>query len=169
MFDECTENRLELKGRADIEPLVNAFYERVRKDELLGFIFDELARTRWEVHLSKMGFTRCKFACPRTLGDMQRIEKVGGESHKDARFVFLSIDPDNDVPEQMKQAMTERGMDAGRWLFLTAPEPVVRDVAVALKFQYQWVEGFLAHSNLIAVMDEQGRVVHRDETLGGDL
>ena len=128
-----------------------------------------LGDLRGRVRVLTMGFTRCKFACPRTLGDMQRIEKVVGESHKDARFVFLSIDPDNDVPERMKQAMTERGMDAGRWLFLTAPEPVVRDVAVALKFQYQWVEGFLAHSNLIAVMDEQGRVVHRDETLGGDL
>lgn len=54
MFDESTENRPELKGRADIERLVNAFYERVRKDELLGFIFDEVARTRWEVHLPKM-------------------------------------------------------------------------------------------------------------------
>jgi hemoglobin len=54
MFDESTENQPELKGRADIERLVNAFYERVRKDELLGFIFDEVARTRWEVHLPKM-------------------------------------------------------------------------------------------------------------------
>ena len=116
-----------------------------------------------------MGFTRCKFACPRTLGDMQRIEKSVGESDEEVRFVFLSIDPDNDAPERMKQAMRERGMDAGRWLFLTAPEPVVREVAVALNFQFQWVEGFLAHSNLIAVMDEEGRVVHRDETLGGDL
>lgn len=128
-----------------------------------------LGDLRGKVRVLTLGFTRCKFACPRTLGDMQRIETELGEAGKDVAFVFLSIDPDNDLPERMKQAMTERGMDPARWTFLTAPEPVVRDVAVALNFQYQWVEGFLAHSNLIAVMNEQGNVVHRDEALGGDL
>lgn len=44
----------DLTGRPDIERLVNAFYERVRGDDLLGFIFDEVARTDWEAHLPKM-------------------------------------------------------------------------------------------------------------------
>lgn len=47
-------NKPDINGRPEIEMLVNAFYERVRKDELLGFIFDELARTNWEMHLPKM-------------------------------------------------------------------------------------------------------------------
>ena len=54
MFDEGSATRPDLKGMADIERLVNAFYERVREDELLGFIFDEVAKIRWEVHLPKM-------------------------------------------------------------------------------------------------------------------
>jgi hemoglobin len=44
----------DLTGRPDIERLVDAFYERVRGDDLLGFIFDEVARTDWEAHLPKM-------------------------------------------------------------------------------------------------------------------
>ncbi len=44
----------DLQGRADIERLVNAFYERVRRDELLGFIFDEVAGIDWSAHLPKM-------------------------------------------------------------------------------------------------------------------
>ena len=44
----------DLAGRPDIETLVNAFYERVRGDALLGFIFDEVARTDWQAHLPKM-------------------------------------------------------------------------------------------------------------------
>lgn len=44
----------DLQGRPDIERLVNAFYDVVRKDELLGFIFDEVARTNWETHLPRM-------------------------------------------------------------------------------------------------------------------
>ena len=44
----------DLQGRPDIERLVNAFYEVVRQDEILGFIFDEVARTHWETHLPRM-------------------------------------------------------------------------------------------------------------------
>lgn len=44
----------DLQGRPDIERLVNAFYEVVRKDELLGFIFDEVANTHWDTHLPRM-------------------------------------------------------------------------------------------------------------------
>jgi hemoglobin len=54
MFKEDTELKPDLTGRADVERLVNAFYGKVRQDEVLGFIFDEVAQTNWEVHLPKM-------------------------------------------------------------------------------------------------------------------
>ncbi len=44
----------DITGRPDIESLVNAFYERVRRDDLLGFIFKDVARTDWSTHLPKM-------------------------------------------------------------------------------------------------------------------
>ena len=44
----------DLNGRPEIERLVNAFYDRVRADAVLGFIFDEVSRTNWEAHLPKM-------------------------------------------------------------------------------------------------------------------
>ena len=44
----------ELAGRPEIEQLVNAFYARVQRDELLGFIFNDIARTDWSTHLPKM-------------------------------------------------------------------------------------------------------------------
>ncbi|MDZ4290117.1 MAG: group III truncated hemoglobin [Prosthecobacter sp.] len=44
----------DLNGRPEIETLVNAFYQRVRADDRLGFIFDEVAGTDWSSHLPKM-------------------------------------------------------------------------------------------------------------------
>ena len=41
-------------GRPEIELLVNTFYERVQQDELLGFIFTDVAKTNWATHLPKM-------------------------------------------------------------------------------------------------------------------
>jgi hemoglobin len=44
----------DITSRADIERLVNTFYERVRGDELLGPIFDTVAQVDWDAHLPKM-------------------------------------------------------------------------------------------------------------------
>ena len=44
----------DLAGRADIERLVNTFYEKIRSDDLLGFIFNDVAKTDWAAHLPRM-------------------------------------------------------------------------------------------------------------------
>ena len=44
----------DITGRAEIELLVNTFYDRVRSDDLIGFIFTQVAQTNWETHLPKM-------------------------------------------------------------------------------------------------------------------
>lgn len=38
----------------DIQLMVNRFYEVVRKDELIGPIFDNIIQDRWPMHLEKM-------------------------------------------------------------------------------------------------------------------
>jgi hemoglobin len=49
-----TSDTRDIASRADIERLVNRFYERVRGDDLLGPIFDDVAQTDWARHLPKM-------------------------------------------------------------------------------------------------------------------
>jgi hemoglobin len=49
-----TATRPDITGRADIECLVNTFYDKIRKDDLLGFIFNDVAKTDWAAHLPKM-------------------------------------------------------------------------------------------------------------------
>ena len=43
-----------LESREDIEFLVNAFYNKVGKDETIGFFFNEVAKVNWSHHLPKM-------------------------------------------------------------------------------------------------------------------
>lgn len=47
-------NRKEIENFEDIQIMVNDFYGKVRKDELLGPIFDERIQDRWPEHLDKM-------------------------------------------------------------------------------------------------------------------
>lgn len=44
----------DLNDRNDIIRLVDGFYERIRSDEKLGPVFEEIAQVDWETHLPKM-------------------------------------------------------------------------------------------------------------------
>jgi hemoglobin len=43
-----------LETREDIELLVNKFYEKVGKDETIGFFFNDIVKVNWDLHLPKM-------------------------------------------------------------------------------------------------------------------
>ena len=43
-----------LESRNDIEFLVNAFYDKISKDEKIGFFFNDVAKVDWSHHLPKM-------------------------------------------------------------------------------------------------------------------
>ena len=44
----------EIESFEDIQKLVNCFYDKVRKDELIGPLFNARMRDRWPQHLEKM-------------------------------------------------------------------------------------------------------------------
>lgn len=44
----------DILGRDEIVRLVDRFYEKVRDDETLGFIFDKVAQVDWPAHLPRM-------------------------------------------------------------------------------------------------------------------
>jgi sulfatase modifying factor 1 len=129
----------------------------------------KLDQLRGKPRIVTMGFTSCKFACPRIIGDMKRIEAELGADADKAGLVFFSFDTAADNPAQMKKAAGEQKLDLGRWTFAISDEETIRQLAVALQFKFATVEGFLTHSNLIAVLDADGNIVHREETLGADI
>ena len=122
-----------------------------------------------KVRVLTMGFTSCQYACPRIVGDLQRIETALGKEADKLGFVFVSIDSVRDTPEKLAAFAAERKITSGRWTFLNGNAEAVRDLAVAMAFKYQQVEQDFAHSNLIAVLDAKGNVVHREEALGADI
>jgi len=43
-----------IETREDVEFLVNKFYDKVGKDETIGFFFNDIAKVNWDLHLPKM-------------------------------------------------------------------------------------------------------------------
>lgn len=44
----------DIQNREDIERLVNTFYDAVKTDSVIGYLFTDVARIKWEHHLPKM-------------------------------------------------------------------------------------------------------------------
>ncbi len=46
--------RRSIETSEDVKKMVDAFYARVREDNLIGPIFDEIVKVDWEAHLPRM-------------------------------------------------------------------------------------------------------------------
>ena len=46
--------KTDIRNRKDIEKIVNAFYDKVKNDEAIGYLFTDVAHVNWELHLPKM-------------------------------------------------------------------------------------------------------------------
>jgi hemoglobin len=44
----------DIKDREDIKLLIDAFYTKVRADDTIGYLFNEVAKVDWEHHLPRM-------------------------------------------------------------------------------------------------------------------
>lgn len=44
----------DIHNRKDIIRLVDAFYNKIKTDRVIGFLFTEIAQINWETHLPKM-------------------------------------------------------------------------------------------------------------------
>ena len=42
---------MDIQSREDIEIMINSFYNKVKKDDTIGFIFNDIAKVNWEQHL----------------------------------------------------------------------------------------------------------------------
>ncbi|MGZ8556752.1 MAG: group III truncated hemoglobin [Chitinophagaceae bacterium] len=45
---------MDITSRNDIQLLINTFYEKVKKDDTISFIFNDIAKVNWEQHLPIM-------------------------------------------------------------------------------------------------------------------
>ena len=101
---------------------------------------------------------------------MRNIEqKIPAEYKDDVQFVFISIDPENDTPEKLKQFAVDNYVDGEQWTFLQGTESNVREFANVLAVKYKQISPLdFSHSNMISVFNPNGELVHQQEGLGVD-
>ena len=127
----------------------------------------QLADLRGRPVLLSMVFTNCASACPLTVEDMKALARALPEP-ADVRFVLVSLDPARDTLAAMRQFADAHGL-GGDWTLLRGTPDDVQMLAALLNVRYRPTpDGQVAHSNLIHVLDTDGRLVTQQEGLGTD-
>lgn len=113
-----------------------------------------------------MAYTSCKDICPLIVANMMRIEDealiLGAH---EVTFLFVSLDPARDTPDQLKAYATRYGLDLTRWSLLQGDAKSVRLLAAALGIRFRWVDKTtIDHSTVITLLDSSGRVIMQTGT-----
>lgn len=118
-----------------------------------------------------MAYTGCAHTCPLTITKLQEIEKYFVESKiKNYKMVLASFDVKKDTPKQLKKYMEKRKLDSKYWVFLSPDkDSQVRELSVVLGISYKDLgDGDFSHSNVLTLLDQDGKVIHRTDSLNTD-
>ena len=115
-----------------------------------------------------MTYTSCQHTCPTIVSNMQAIEKrLSPASREKVKFVLVSLLPEIDTPKILKAYADKRELQG--WILLTGDATDVRSLAMVLNVQYRPAgKNEVSHSNLITILDPQGRVNSRITGLGSN-
>lgn len=105
-------------------------------------------------------FTSCKGVCPLIISDLKHLSgKLSKDSQKKVKFILVSIDPEYDTPEVLAAYKKKMKLD-DRWTLLNGKEFDVKELAVALEFQYkEHPSEKFTHSTGFYLINGQGQVV----------
>lgn len=128
----------------------------------------KLTSFRGQKVIAAMIFTTCEYACPMLMADLKAIESRLDAGGPEPRFLLVSFDTEKDLPPVLKDYAGEQELDPKRWTLLHGAAGDVRELAAVLGIKYKKsaAVGF-SHSNVITLLDADGRVAHQQKGLGG--
>lgn len=118
-----------------------------------------------------MIFANCTYACPIIVNDMKKLENSLTKNELNStNFLLVSIDPERDTPEALKEFAERYNLDFKKWKLITGNESGVSELAATLGFKYRKEkDGSFSHSNIINIINPSGEVVRQHFGLNQDV
>lgn len=127
----------------------------------------KLSNFKGEPVIVVLFYGNCTEVCPILIQDAWRLYSSLDESAQDkTKVLAVSFDTENDTPEVLKQYAEYEQLDLPEWNFITGKHTDIKMLATMLGVKYQQTsDGHFAHSNLVTVLDTEGKVAKRVEGL----
>jgi len=107
------------------------------------------------------GYTFCPDICPVTLSKMGRVYQLIGEHEEDLATLFISVDPERDTAENLKEYLAYFDIGA---IGLHGDKPQIDEVIGQYGGHYSFdkeegqTDYFVDHSTYTYLIDEKGKV-----------
>ena len=143
--DSSKENSLPLLGTIPKFKFIDSEENLISRDDLTG-----------KVWVADFIFTTCTMACPVMTGNMNLIHKAF-RNNDEVRIVSISVYPEYDTPEVLKEYASRYNANTNRWHFLTGPEENVK-LVIKNGFKMGDYEDIIFHSEKFALIDQNGNI-----------
>ena len=103
-------------------------------------------------------YTFCVDTCPVLTPMMSFIQdQLGADFGAKIAFVSITVDPERDTPEVLKEYAQAFGANLAGWSFLTGPSDAIRDVTRRYGvFASKSTDGNVDHTFLTSIVDRRG-------------
>ena len=117
-----------------------------------------LADFRGKVVAVTFIYTLCTNTCPVLTPMMSFVQdQLGADFGAKIAFVSITVDPERDTPEVLKQYAQAFGANLAGWFFLTGPSDVIQDVTRRYGvFALKSANGDVDHTFLTSIVDRRG-------------
>jgi len=118
----------------------------------------KLADLRGKVVAVTFIFTRCTDTCPVLTPMMSFVQdRLGSDFGAKIAFVSITVDPERDTPEVLKEYGEAFGANFAGWFFLTGSPSVITDVTRRYGvFAAKAANGNVDHTFLTSIIDRRG-------------
>lgn len=123
---------------------------------------------RGQPRIATMFYSSCPYMCPLIIESGKAIDRSLTPAER-ARLgvVMVSLDPKRDSPAVLTALVKKRGIDAKRWTLLRPDPKDVRSLAAVLGIKYRVLaDGEFNHTSVLILLDADGRILARTETIG---
>src|SRR5690606_28691816 len=125
-----------------------------------------------KVHVIEFFFTTCPTICPIMNRNMREIEdKFFGNPN--FGIVSITIDPETDTPEKLKEHAEDLGVKSSNWHFLTGERDDIYGLANRGFNLYvgenKDIDGNFEHSGFFALVDKNGNIRSRRDDYGNRI
>lgn len=126
------------------------------------------AEFRGQPRIATMFYSSCPYMCPLIIESGKAIDKSLTPAERTRLgVVMVSLDPKRDSPAALTALARKRGIDPKRWTLLRPDPKDVRSLAAVLGVKYRALaDGEFNHTSVLILLDADGRILARTETIG---
>ena len=152
---------------ADSLPPNSVYHLQVSIEDQYGAV-SGLDRYRGMPVLITMFYASCPHVCPMLISTIKLTEsRLLAEERAELRVLTISIDPERDTPEKLRETLERHSVDSNRWSMTRSQPGDLRSIAGVYGVKYkQLPDGEFNHTTRIILLDRDGRPVASTEQLG---